>query len=122
VKPIRVTTETDIPIVFHVEFAGVPEVRAAVEVDEGVAVGFQEVASDDMGCTDDKDIEVPDGVDGTAAGSIDEDEVWVREDEDVKVGEATEEEEALLVVGLAFGGNKTSPRSGRRALVVVVES
>ena len=31
-------------------------------------------------------------------------------------------EELALVVGLAFGGNRRPPRSGKRALVDVVES
>ena len=122
-RPIKVTTETDIPTVFHAEVAEVAEVATTVEVDEGVAVGFQEVVSDDVGCAEDSNVGMPSDVDETAAGSVGEDEVWVRDGGDVEMDETISEGDGLNVVGLAFGGNRTlSPRLGKRGLVVVVES
>lgn len=112
-RPTRVTTETDIPTVFHVEFVEVAEAIATVEVGEGVAVGFQIIVSDEVGCTDDENARAPSDVDKIVTGSTDEDEVWVREGEVVKAGETADEVEEVLVVG---------PRSGNRAPVDEVES
>lgn len=118
-RPIRVTTETDIPTVFHVELTEEAEAREADKVDEGIAVGFPEVVSDDVECTEDENTEVPDGVESTAVtGTVDEDEVRVREGEDVKAGEIIGEVEEPIVVDR----NTSSPRSGRKALVVAIES
>lgn len=115
-------TETDIPTVFHVELAEVAEAGATDEVGEGVAVGFQEVVSGDVGFTEDKNVEARDGVGKTTAGSADEDEVWVCEGDDVKADETFDEVEGSVVVWLGFGGNRKSPRLGKRAFVVVVGS
>ena len=121
-SPTRVTTETDIPAVFHAEMAEVAEVGTAVGVGEGVAACFQEGVSDaSVGCSEDESVGVPGGVDRAAAGSVGGEKVWVREGEDTKVNETIDDEEVLvLVVGLPFGGNRTSPRSGERVLVVVM--
>lgn len=120
--PIVVTTETDIPTVFHVEVVEVAEAGTAVEGDEGVAVGFLGVVSDEEGCAGDRNVEARDGVDTATAGSVSEDKVWVCEGEDVKVYDTVDEAEELLVVGLVPGEKRTSPGPGKRTLVAVVES
>ena len=74
-RPTRVTTETDIPAVFHIELAEAAEAGAAVKVGGGISVGFKEGVSDDVRRTDDENVGVPGGTGNTTAGSADEDEV-----------------------------------------------
>jgi hypothetical protein len=122
VRLIRVITETDIPIVFHTEFVELAEVGTATEVEEGAAVDCQEVIPGAVRCAVDGNSSALGGdVDDTPIVLVGEDEVWVRDGDDVGVDEVVDGVEELLVVGL-FGGNRAPPRSGRKALVVVVES
>lgn len=113
------TTETDIPTVFHVEFVEVAEVRTAVGVDEGVAVDVQEAISDTVGYAADEGVGVPGGVDRTTTGLVDEDEVRAGGGEGVEVDGIVDETGEPLAVG-SFG-NRGSP-SSVRDLVIVAES
>jgi len=114
VRPIKVMTETAIPTVFQVELAEVAEAGPAEEVGEGEGVGFQGVMSGTVEPVDDETTELLVDVDRTTAGLVDEDEV----EDLVRVGETVEDTEEVIVVGPP-GGNRISPRFGRRALVVV---
>lgn len=72
-RPIRVTTETAIPTVFQV-FVEAAEVGTAEEVDEGEAIGFQEVVSGTVETVGGETARVAGGVGKTAADLV-EDEV-----------------------------------------------
>ena len=111
--PIRVMTETAIPTVFQVELAEEAEAGPAEEVGEGKTVDIQEVTGS-VGPVDDETTRVLGGVDRTTADLVNEDEVEVL----VCVDETADDAEETVVVG-ASGGNRISPKLGRRALVVV---
>ena len=113
------TTETAIPTVFQVELVEAAETGTAEEVDEGEVVDFQDVRSGTVEPIDGT-VRVSDEMGRTTADLVDESEVDVR----VCVGEEPVDEtvddaKESVVVG-SFGGNRTSPRSGKRGLVVVV--
>lgn len=61
-RPIRVTTETAIPMVFQMELAEAAEAGVEEEVDEGETVGFQEVISGAGESFDGKTMRVSNGV------------------------------------------------------------
>jgi len=92
----------------------VAEAGTAEEVGEGEGVGFQEVMSGTVETTDDEIARGPGEEDRATADLVDEDEVEVL----VDVDETAEDAEETVVVGPP-GGNRISPRLGRRALVVV---
>ena len=121
-RPIRVITETETPMVFHTELAEVAEAGTPAVVGEGMAVGFPEVMSDAVGCTDDESAKARGEVDKTVAGSGVEDGVRVREGVDVDVNEVVDEIEELLAVGVRLlWEDSVSPGLGKRGLVVVVD-
>ena len=94
--------------------AEVAEALPAEEVGEGEGVGFQEVVSGTVEPVDNETARVPGEEDRITADFVDEVEVEVL----VRVGETVEGAEETVVVGPP-GGNRISPRLGRRALVVV---
>ena len=67
------TTETAIPTVFQM-FVAAAEVGTAEEVDEGEAIGFQEVMSGTVEALDGETVRVADGADKTTEDLV-EDEV-----------------------------------------------
>ena len=107
-------TETAIPTVFQVELADEAEAEPGEEVGDGEAVDFQEVTSGGVGPVDDEITRVTGGVDGTTEVLVGKDEVEVL----VCVDEVVDEVEERVEVGLS-SGNRTSPRLGKRTLVVV---
>lgn len=107
-------TETAIPTIFQVELVEVAEALPTEEVGEEEGVGFQEEISGTVELVDDKTVRVPGGEDRATVDLVDEDEVDVL----VWVDESVEGAEETVLVGPP-GGNRISPKLGRRALVVV---